>query len=101
MNFLFASILATQIQALPTCSSLLRRYEEKLAGWSASRRTVTELTEEHRYHRVTKQGVTVTIVLLAALPPEPAFPYRYGFREAEKCLMQGREATIFFKVLTK
>lgn len=94
-------ILATTLNTLPTCKELLREYESQLAGWSQARREVTETTEEHRYHTVSKKGVTTLLSIVAALPTKENARYVYSYEASAKCLMDNREATIYYKVLTK
>lgn len=97
---LTALILATAIQSLPQCKDVLNEYQAMLKDWSAARRTVTEVSEEHRYHTVSKAGVTTTIVLRAAVKGSDAYE-DLTFKKSADCLFNGNQAAIYFKVSYK
>lgn len=100
MSILATLVLAAAINPLPTCGQVLTTYEHKLQGWSVARRSIGETFEEHRYHRVSKDAVTHTVVLIATLPVK-ILPETYGYQKLDVCLIGGREATLYFREFQK
>ncbi len=92
-------ILAISVTELPTCTAMFQKIERKLEGWSKARRYIDGNGEEHTYHRVTPEGVTVQ---LRFVETDSIGSYELsGYEAAEKCLRDGKEKTIMYRMKTK
>ncbi len=87
-------ILAISVTELPTCTAMFQKIERKLEGWSKARRFIDGNGEEHTYHRVTSEGVTVQLRFIET-------DQLSGYKSAGKCLRDGKEKTIMYRMKTK
>jgi hypothetical protein len=93
-----AFILTTSVQALPSCDSKLREFEQRLEQWSRARRSISDDNEQHTYHKVKKDGATVHMTILttrAALAYERQLQ---AFRLDSACAFDGEEGVTMFKI---